>query len=65
MAVDMIPVASDGCPDGGTCHHECEGGCFRVQFCEPLSDVFPNDEWPDEMIQEHRYAQSMREAHDD
>lgn len=38
------------CPDEGTCHHECEGAhsstCFRVQHCEPLSGVFPNDVWP-------------------
>lgn len=35
------------CPDDGTCHHECgDGPCFRVQTCEPLSGVYPNDRWP-------------------
>lgn len=34
------------CPDGGTCHHGCTTSCFRVATCGPLSDVFPNDEWP-------------------
>lgn len=38
------------CPDGGTCHHECEGDdpatCFRVTGCGPLSGVFPGDVWP-------------------
>lgn len=36
------------CPDGGTCHHQCGVSqiCFRVDCCEPLSGVYPNDEWP-------------------
>jgi hypothetical protein len=35
------------CPDGGTCHHECQGrDCFRVDCCEPLSGVYVDDEWP-------------------
>ncbi len=39
------------CPDGGTCHHECvDRKCFRVKCCEPLSDVFPNNEWPDLIV---------------
>jgi len=40
------------CPDDGHCHHECDGttkGCFRVRCCAPLSDAFPNDEWPAEL----------------
>lgn len=38
------------CPDGGKCHHACEvNSCFRVQFAGPLSGVFPNDTWPDEV----------------
>jgi hypothetical protein len=46
-----------GCPDGGWCHHAdsyCtpEAFCFRVAVCEPLSNVFPNDEWP------RRYAKA-------
>lgn len=44
------------CPDGGKCHHEClsygthhDGTytCWRVINAGPLSNVFPNDEWPD------------------
>lgn len=41
------------CPDGGTCHHECPGSCFRVRFCEPLSGVFPGDRWPVDIQLEH------------
>lgn len=39
------------CPDGGRCHHSCvrTDQCFRVRTCSPLSGVFPNDEWPDEI----------------
>ena len=41
-----------GCPDGGTCHHQCNDEfktwCWRVAACEPLSGVFPNDAWPRE-----------------
>lgn len=37
------------CPDGGTCHHECTGPCFRVQHCAPLSGVYPRDQWPEEV----------------
>ena len=40
--------ASEGpaCPDGGKCHHACTDGCFRVECCEPLSGVFPDNQWP-------------------
>lgn len=42
------------CPDGGMCHHDCEpGACFRVRGCGPLSGVYPNDEWPEEVRREH------------
>lgn len=38
------------CPDGGKCHHKCAPAeCFRVQCCGPLSGVYPNDEWPDDV----------------
>lgn len=36
------------CPDGGTCHHECEAKCFRTECCGPLSGVFIGDVWPKE-----------------
>lgn len=33
------------CPDGGKCHHLCHpDNCFRVGFCGPFSNVYPNDE---------------------
>jgi len=35
------------CPDGGKCHHDCLVGCWRVGNAGPLSDVYPNDEWPE------------------
>lgn len=41
------------CPDGGTCHHLCEASCFRVQTCEPLSNVYYKDEWPQQVVYEH------------
>jgi hypothetical protein len=34
------------CPDGGSCHHSCEGQCFRVRNCGPLSGVYRGDKWP-------------------
>ena len=41
------------CPDGGTCHHDCQGespaSCSRVLGCAPLSGVFPGNVWPREM----------------
>jgi len=42
------------CPDFGTCHHVCLGACFRVLSCGPLSGIFPNDEWPAEVIHDNR-----------
>lgn len=41
------------CPDGGYCHHECTSNCFRVLACGPLSDVFPGDDWPEEVVRAH------------
>jgi hypothetical protein len=41
------------CPDDGYCHHECARGCFRVLFCEPLSNIFDGDRWPAEIKQAH------------
>lgn len=40
------------CPDEGACHHECGklyGGCWRVFNAAPLSGVFPDDKWPEEV----------------
>ena len=45
------------CPDGGACHHACDkddGTCWRVRTCAPLSNVFPNDEWPEDVKEAHR-----------
>lgn len=41
------------CPDGGTCHHQCQAACFRVQCCGPLSGVYPRNTWPPEVVQAH------------
>lgn len=51
-AGDVLTVRDDTppreCPDNGWCHHSCEPWfCFRVNCCGPLSDVYPNDEWPE------------------
>lgn len=50
------------CPDGGTCHHECEQGrtrsgvvpCWRVREAGPLSAAgYPGDRWPEAVVREH------------
>jgi (2Fe-2S) ferredoxin len=41
------------CPDGGTCHHECESSCLRVCICTPLTGVFPEDVWPEVVKEEN------------
>jgi hypothetical protein len=38
------------CPDGGACHHDCGASCWRVTTCAPLSGVFPDDEWPADVV---------------
>lgn len=50
------------CPDGGHCHHGCDdprdmdgGACFRVQCCEPLSDVYASNNWPLRIKVTHRH----------
>ena len=44
-------MIAEQCPDGGTCHHSCANGkCFRVSFCAPLSNVYPDDKWPEELL---------------
>lgn len=44
------------CPDGGICHHTCtiSEACFRVGSCGPLSGVFPNNQWPTEIVEQNR-----------
>lgn len=46
--VEVETMASDKqqCPDGGVCHHDCKERCFRVETCEPLSGVYPDNVWP-------------------
>lgn len=48
------------CPDGATCHHECERACFRVLTCSPLSDYRYKgramDTWPAGMTERHERA---------
>lgn len=46
-------LPAPGCPDGGTCHHNCQDKCFRVQCCGPLSGVYADDEWPADVVAEH------------
>jgi hypothetical protein len=41
------PESKRICPDGGTCHHKCALGCWRVDVCGPLSGVYPDDAWPE------------------
>lgn len=41
------------CPDRGTCHHDCADQCFRVGACDPLTGVYPGDEWPDRVRADH------------
>jgi hypothetical protein len=43
--------ASPRCPDWGTCHHLCTTTCFRVQCCEPLSGVYPGNQWPRAVVE--------------
>lgn len=46
-------VFKHSCPDGGACHSHPGCGdnyCFRVRACGPLSDVFPGDRWPDDIV---------------
>lgn len=50
------------CPDDGACHHGCARLCFRVQFCGPLSGVYPDDRWPEEIKTE--YSQRIVEGLD-
>jgi hypothetical protein len=44
-------VRTGRCPDGGTCHHQCQAArlCSRVIDCGPLSGVFPGDRWPEDV----------------
>lgn len=44
----MSESSGPGCPDQGTCHHECINSdlCFRVRSCEPLSGVYVDNRWP-------------------
>lgn len=58
MSADAVTPENEKreCPDEGTCHHECKISemCFRVEACGPLSGVFPNDTWPEEIVQAER-----------
>lgn len=58
------------CPDHGTCHHHCAdrtdinnpAQCWRVDTCGPLSNVFPNDTWPDHLKAAHTTMPNTRPA---
>lgn len=51
-------IVGEKCPDDGACHHECKHSCFRVLTCGPLSDVYPNDEWPRNVVLYHHLRQT-------
>jgi hypothetical protein len=39
------------CPDGGPCDHECELSiCARVLVARPRAGVFPENQWPPEIV---------------
>ena len=49
---EHCPGPQPPCPDGGTCHHACtrrDGGCWRVAYAGPLTGVYPDDVWPDDV----------------
>lgn len=55
------------CPDGGACHHGCNDteNCFRVEYCEPLSGIYPDNKWPrnlqDELTRKSReYIKALK-----
>jgi hypothetical protein len=48
--MDLSKLPKRRCPDDGACHHVCgESRCFRTVHCGPLSNVYPNDQWPTEV----------------
>lgn len=60
------------CPDGGTCHHECQPiECFRVHNAGPLSgwldeNAIQDEDWPEDIKNAYkdpadRIAQEMHE----
>lgn len=49
----IAALTKPSCPDDGACHHACAERCWRVSHAEPLSDVFPGDEWPAEVLADH------------
>lgn len=62
----MMVTKRERCPDDGACHHECgiADPCFRVRTCEPLSGVYPDDRWPDEVVSEHNLLAGLYIHHD-
>jgi hypothetical protein len=53
------------CPDGGRCWHHCKDGeCFRVATCVPLSGVYPDDKWPEDLkpLADRFFARSNTEV---
>lgn len=58
------PADHQKCPDGGYCHHGCKANeCFRVACCEPLSGVYEDNQWPDDIRIQHtgRYIHERTE----
>ncbi len=60
-AVDVVTpevdeLLAETCPDGATCHLDCGDECWRVEHTAPLSGVFPDDRWPDDVLEPQRSA---------
>jgi hypothetical protein len=58
----MSDTKAQVCPDGGTCHHQCEpSACFRVRNCGPLSVAnYPGNRWPDDVQAQHADRKPQR-----
>lgn len=53
------------CPDDGFCHHECNAygrPCFRVAFCAPLTNMYPDDRWPETELWKAEWEQISNTA---
>ena len=61
--LNATKVEKRSCPDEGACHHFCEAGpCFRVLACGPLSGVFPDNRWPQEIVSAEKAKESSEEG---
>jgi len=57
----ILDTTHNHCPDGGLCREGCaENNCMRVGYCCPLSGVFKNDWWPNELSFDLDYHEQHR-----